>query len=41
VKADGGYEVGKRLRALMVFGEHDLGERAPSRGSIFSSAGTC
>jgi two-component system CheB/CheR fusion protein len=29
VKADGGYEVGKRLRALMVFGEHDLGERAP------------
>ncbi len=29
VKSDGGYEVGKRLRALMVFGEHDLGERAP------------
>jgi two-component system CheB/CheR fusion protein len=28
-KSDGGYEVGKRLRALMVFGEHDLGERAP------------
>ncbi len=29
VKTNGGYEVGKRLRALMVFGEHDLGERAP------------
>jgi two-component system, chemotaxis family, CheB/CheR fusion protein len=29
VKSEGGYEVGKRLRALMVFGEHDLGERAP------------
>lgn len=28
-RSDGGYEVGKRLRALMVFGEHDLGERAP------------
>ena len=28
-KVDGGYEVAKRLRALMVFGEHDLGERAP------------
>ncbi|MFI5259652.1 MAG: CheR family methyltransferase, partial [Candidatus Limnocylindrales bacterium] len=29
VKSDGGYEVAKRLRALTVFGEHDLGERAP------------
>ena len=29
VKSDGGYGVGKRLRAVMVFGEHDLGERAP------------
>jgi two-component system CheB/CheR fusion protein len=29
VKSDGGYEVAKRLRALMVFGEHDLGDRAP------------
>jgi two-component system CheB/CheR fusion protein len=29
VKSDNGYEVGKRLRAMMVFGEHDLGERAP------------
>jgi two-component system, chemotaxis family, CheB/CheR fusion protein len=29
VKSTGGYEVGKRLRALLVFGEHDLGERAP------------
>jgi two-component system CheB/CheR fusion protein len=28
-RSDGGYEVAKRLRALMVFGEHDLGERAP------------
>jgi two-component system CheB/CheR fusion protein len=28
-KSDGGWEVAKRLRALMVFGEHDLGERAP------------
>jgi two-component system, chemotaxis family, CheB/CheR fusion protein len=29
VKSGGGYEVTKRLRALMVFGEHDLAERAP------------
>jgi len=29
VKSDGGYEVAKRLRSMMVFGEHDLGERAP------------
>ncbi|MGD0861132.1 MAG: CheR family methyltransferase [Candidatus Limnocylindrales bacterium] len=29
VKSDGGYEVAKQLRALTVFGEHDLGERAP------------
>jgi two-component system CheB/CheR fusion protein len=29
VKSDGRYEVAKRLRALMVFGEHDLGARAP------------
>ena len=29
VKSDGGYEVAKRLRAVMVFGEHDLGARAP------------
>ncbi len=29
VKSDGGYEVAKRLRTLMVFGEHDLGERGP------------
>ena len=29
VKSDGRFEVAKRLRALMVFGEHDLGERAP------------
>src|ERR1035437_753960 len=29
VEIDGGYQVAKRLRALMVFGEHDLGERAP------------
>src|SRR5664279_1942309 len=29
VKSDGHLEVAKRLRALMVFGEHDLGERAP------------
>ena len=28
-KSAGGYEVVKRLRAMMVFGEHDLGERAP------------
>ena len=28
-KSDGGYEVNKQLRAMMVFGEHDLGERAP------------
>jgi two-component system, chemotaxis family, CheB/CheR fusion protein len=29
VKSGDGYEVGRRLRGLMVFGEHDLGERAP------------
>ncbi len=29
VPSDGGYEVAKRLRGMMVFGEHDLGERAP------------
>jgi two-component system CheB/CheR fusion protein len=28
-ESGGGFEVGKRLRAVMVFGEHDLGERAP------------
>jgi two-component system, chemotaxis family, CheB/CheR fusion protein len=27
--ANGGYEIGKRLRSMVVFGEHDLGERAP------------
>ncbi len=29
VKSDGGYEVAKTLRSLMIFGEHDLGARAP------------
>jgi two-component system CheB/CheR fusion protein len=29
VQTDSGYEIGKRLRSLVVFGEHDLGERAP------------
>jgi len=29
VKSDEGYEVVRRLRALMIFGEHDLGARAP------------
>ena len=29
VATEGGYQVVKRLRAFMVFGEHDLGERAP------------
>jgi two-component system, chemotaxis family, CheB/CheR fusion protein len=29
VRSAGGYQVTKRLRGLMVFGEHDLGERAP------------
>ena len=29
VKSDGGYEITKSLRSLMVFGEHDLGARAP------------
>ena len=29
VKSNAGYEVVKKLRALMVFGEHDLAERAP------------
>ena len=28
-KTDGGFEVAKVLRSLMVFGEHDLGARAP------------
>ena len=29
VKNDGGYEVTKSIRAIMIFGEHDLGARAP------------
>jgi two-component system CheB/CheR fusion protein len=29
VKSDGAYEVGKALRSMMIFGEHDLGARAP------------
>jgi two-component system CheB/CheR fusion protein len=29
LKSGGHFEIPKRLRALMVFGEHDLGERAP------------
>src|SRR5688572_12959156 len=29
VKSDGGYEVVKSVRAMMTFGEHDLGARAP------------
>lgn len=29
VTSDGGYEVARSLRALMTFGEHDLGARAP------------
>ena len=29
VKSDGGYEVSKVLRSMMIFGEHDLGARAP------------
>ncbi len=28
-KSDGGYEIAKTLRSLMIFGEHDLGARAP------------
>jgi two-component system CheB/CheR fusion protein len=28
-KSDGGFEVAKSLRSLMIFGEHDLGARAP------------
>jgi two-component system, chemotaxis family, CheB/CheR fusion protein len=28
-KSDGGFEVAKTLRSLMVFGEHDLGSRSP------------
>ena len=26
---NGSYEIGKRLRSMVVFGEHDLGDRAP------------
>ncbi|HEX7471529.1 MAG TPA: CheR family methyltransferase [Candidatus Limnocylindrales bacterium] len=29
VKSDGGYEVVKSIRSLMIFGEHDLGARSP------------
>ncbi len=29
VKSDGGYDVAKSIRAMMIFGEHDLGARAP------------
>ena len=28
-RSDGGYEVSKSVRAMMTFGEHDLGARAP------------
>jgi two-component system CheB/CheR fusion protein len=28
-KSDGGYEVTKAIRSMMIFGEHDLGARAP------------
>ena len=28
-RVEGGYAVSKRIRALIVFGEHDLGQRAP------------
>jgi two-component system, chemotaxis family, CheB/CheR fusion protein len=28
-KADGDYEVQKRVRGLVIFGQHDLGQRAP------------
>ena len=28
-KTEGGYEVSKAMRSLMIFGEHDLGARAP------------
>ncbi len=29
IRSDGGYEVAKNIRAMMIFGEHDLGARAP------------
>jgi two-component system CheB/CheR fusion protein len=29
VRSEGNYEIGKRLRSMVVFGEHDLGDRAP------------
>jgi PAS domain S-box-containing protein len=29
VQSEGGFEVAKSLRALMIFGQHDLAERAP------------
>jgi two-component system CheB/CheR fusion protein len=29
VRSEGSYEIGKRLRSMVVFGEHDLGDRAP------------
>ncbi len=29
VKSDGGYEIAKPIRSMMIFGEHDLGARAP------------
>jgi two-component system CheB/CheR fusion protein len=29
VKSDGGFEVAKAVRSFMIFGEHDLGARAP------------
>jgi two-component system CheB/CheR fusion protein len=29
VKTDGAYEVSKRIRAMIIFGQHDLGARAP------------
>lgn len=40
IRTDGAYEVRKSVRSLVVFGQHDLGQRAPFPGSISRSVAT-
>ena len=40
-RLDGDYEVKKQVRALTVFGQHDLGQRAPFPRIDLVSAATC
>ena len=38
---NGAFEVRKQIRALTIFGQHDLGQRAPSPGSTSNCAAMC